>query len=53
VPARPWRAGSYAVVTHPDLEDAAGNRPCSPLEVSVTKEVCFGSGAVLPFELAK
>ena len=53
VPARPWRAGSYAVVTHPDLEDAAGNRPCSPFEVSVTKDVRFGSGAVLPFELAK
>jgi hypothetical protein len=52
-PARPWRAGSYAVVTHPDLEDAAGNRPCSPLEVRVTKEVRFESGAVLPFELAK
>jgi hypothetical protein len=53
VPARPWRAGSYAVVTHPDLEDAAGNRPCSPFEISVTKEVRFGAGAVPRFELAK
>jgi hypothetical protein len=33
VPARAWRAGSFAVVIHPDLEDAAGNRQCAPFEV--------------------
>jgi pimeloyl-ACP methyl ester carboxylesterase len=33
VPTRPWQAGSYAVVTHQDLEDPAGNRPCAPFEV--------------------
>jgi hypothetical protein len=32
VPEVPWIAGRYALVTHPDLEDAAGNRACSPFE---------------------
>lgn len=33
-PARPWRAGRYAVVVHPRLEDVAGNRPCAPFEAA-------------------
>ena len=31
-PATAWRAGRYAVVVHPRLEDVAGNRPCAPFE---------------------
>lgn len=27
-----WRRGAHAVVTHPDLEDPAGNRVCSAFE---------------------
>lgn len=27
-----WRAGAFAVVTHPELEDPAGNRVCSAFE---------------------
>src|SRR6266436_6583833 len=33
-PARRWRAGNYALVAHPDLEDCAGNRPCAPFELA-------------------
>jgi hypothetical protein len=32
VPQRPWRAGRYAIVVHPRLEDVAGNRPCAAFE---------------------
>lgn len=32
-PDEPWHAGHYALVTHPDLEDVAGNRPGAPFEV--------------------
>ncbi|EEF63014.1 hypothetical protein [Pedosphaera parvula] len=53
VPARPWLAGSYAVVTHPDLEDSAGNRPSAPFEVSDASQVRREEGTVQPFELFK
>ncbi len=53
VPAQPWQAGSYAVVTHPDLEDAAGNRSCAPFEVVDTSRVRDAEGTVQPFELSK
>jgi hypothetical protein len=53
VPARPWQAGSYAVVTHPDLEDSAGNRPCAPFEVSDASRVHDEAGTVQTFELPK
>ena len=33
-PGRPWRAGRYALVVHPRLEDVAGNRPCTPFETA-------------------
>lgn len=32
VPARPWRAGSYVLRVHPQLEDPQGNRLCSAFE---------------------
>jgi len=53
VPARRWRAGNYAVVTHPELEDYAGNRPCAPFEVTNTSQICDDEGTVQPFELCK
>ncbi|MEO8429027.1 MAG: hypothetical protein ABI651_18200 [Verrucomicrobiota bacterium] len=52
VPAQPWVAGNYAVVTHPDLEDAAGNRPYAPFEVSDTSRVSSEVGTVQPFQLS-
>lgn len=50
VPARPWRAGTYAVVTHPDLEDPAGNRPCAPFEVIGASRVRCEGETAQPFE---
>lgn len=32
IPRRPWGAGAYRLVTHPDLEDPAGNRSCAAFE---------------------
>jgi hypothetical protein len=52
VPVQSWQAGAYAVVTHPDLEDAAGNRPCAPFEVSNTNQVGSEHETVQPFKLA-
>jgi hypothetical protein len=52
VPGSAWRAGAYALVLHPSLEDVAGNRPCAPFEAR-------GLGAVecaqaeRPFALAE
>lgn len=44
VPAQPWRAGIHALVTHPDLEDPAGNRPCAPFEtVAASRVRCEGT----------
>jgi hypothetical protein len=31
-PATPWRTGHYAIITHPELEDPAGNRVCAAFE---------------------
>jgi len=53
VPARPWQAGNYAVVTHPNLEDCAGNRTCAPLEEAGESGVRDDEGTVNPFELSK
>ncbi|MGH2360733.1 MAG: hypothetical protein ACRDGM_09375 [bacterium] len=50
VPARPWGARSHAVVTHQDLEDPAGNRPCAPFEVIDASRVRCEGGTVQPFE---
>lgn len=51
VPTRTWRAGSYAVVTHPGLEDPAGNRPCAPFEVRAGSAVGDEQGTIRPFEI--
>ena len=50
-PLRPWQPGSYSLVTHPDLEDLAGNRPCSPFEVKTTEAVSNDSGTVQRFDI--
>jgi hypothetical protein len=50
VPARPWRGGMHAVVTHQDLEDPAGNRPCGPFEAIAASRVRCDQGTVHPFE---
>jgi hypothetical protein len=34
-PSRPWAAGTHRLVTHPDLEDPAGNRRCAAFETSI------------------
>jgi hypothetical protein len=53
LPARPWRAGNYAVVTHPDLEDQAGNRTCGSFEAANASRVRDVEGTDQPFELSK
>ncbi|MGH8497685.1 MAG: hypothetical protein ACRERV_02590 [Methylococcales bacterium] len=53
VPAQPWQVGSYAVVTHPDLEDSVGNRPSAPFEVSDASQTRRDEGTVHSFMLAK
>jgi hypothetical protein len=50
VPARPWRAGKYAVVTHPDLEDPAGNRTCAQFEAVDESRVHCEEGTAQLFE---
>jgi hypothetical protein len=50
VPALPWRAGSYALVTHPDLEDPAGNRPCALFEMVGANRVRCEEGTARTFE---
>jgi hypothetical protein len=50
VPARTWREGIYAVVTHPDLEDVAGNRPCGPFEAVAASRVRCEKGTAQEFE---
>lgn len=52
-PARPWQPGSYALVTHPDLEDPAGNRPAVPFEASNASLVNDAQGTVQAFEVLK
>jgi hypothetical protein len=49
LPAQPWRAGNYALVTHPDLEDPAGNRPCAPFEIKDASRVRCTRETVRPF----
>ena len=48
-PAQPWRAGDFAVVVHPDVEDAAGNRQCAPFEVTNASRIQCEQETVLPF----
>lgn len=49
VPTRPWRAGLHALVTHPNLEDAAGNRACARFEAILASRIACTEGTVTPF----
>lgn len=49
VPRRPWKAGRYALMTHPDLEDPAGNRACSPFEAKHGSRAACERGTLTPF----
>ena len=49
-PAHVWRTGTYAVVTHPELEDPAGNRPCAPFEATRVSSVQCNEGTTQTFE---
>lgn len=51
-PARPWRVGGHALVTHPALEDPAGNRSCAAFEQVHASALECEAGATLPFEPA-
>jgi hypothetical protein len=49
IPYRPWAPGPYRLVTHPELEDPAGNRQCAAFEARVrTAARCEGMS--LPFK---
>jgi len=49
-PAQPWQPGLHQLVTHPDLEDPAGNRRCAAFEQVRESEIRCDVGASLPFE---
>jgi hypothetical protein len=50
-PVERWRTGTYALVTHPDLETPSGNRTCARFEqVGASRAEC-GSGAMVPFDV--
>jgi hypothetical protein len=49
VPAQPWRPSTYSLVTHPDLEDSAGNRPCGPFEAVDASSVRCDKGTTADF----
>jgi hypothetical protein len=50
IPDKPWRNAPYEVLTHPDLEDPAGNRTCALFEqVGASEDPC-DAGVTIPFE---
>lgn len=51
VPSAPWRAGSYRLRVHPDLEDPAGNRMCAPFELTRQSEVACGAEGGIDFRI--
>jgi len=48
-PFRPWSSGRHSVVTHPELEDPAGNRRCAPFEQLRGSKVRCDTGAAVEF----
>jgi hypothetical protein len=50
VPAHRWHQGTYALVTHPDLEDPAGNRTCGPFEAVSASRVRCDEGVPRAFQ---
>jgi len=53
VPAVPWQPGGHALVTHPDLEDPAGNRTCAAFEQPRASDARCDAGVTLPFSPAR
>lgn len=51
-PSRSWQKGTYALVTHPDLEDPAGNRSCAAFEEIRASQVRCDMGVEIPFNPA-
>ncbi|SEL81976.1 hypothetical protein SAMN05216359_11831 [Roseateles sp. YR242] len=51
-PSQPWKSAPYAVVTHPDLEDAAGNRACAAFEQMRGSVVACDTGVRMNFSPA-
>jgi hypothetical protein len=49
-PERPWRPGIHTLITHPDLEDVAGNRLCAAFEQLHASKVDCDTGARIRFE---
>ena len=49
-PSRPWATGRHRLVTHPDLEDPAGNRRCAAFEDPI-RSASPCEGATLEFSL--
>ena len=46
-PTLPWRAGSYQIRVHPDLEDPQGNRMCSAFEqIQQSAKACDDEGTL-------
>lgn len=50
IPAQRWHQGRYAILTHPDLEDPAGNRSCGPFEATAASQVRCEEGTTREFE---
>jgi hypothetical protein len=52
-PAERWRTGTYALVTHPDLETPSGNRICARFEqVGASRAECR-AGAIVLFDVSQ
>jgi len=50
-PERDWREGRYELVTHPQLEDSAGNRACAAFEeIEASRKAC-DQGLTLLFRI--
>jgi hypothetical protein len=50
-PSAPWRAGTYRIRVHPDLEDPQGNRMCSAFEqIQQSGKACDDEG-ILSFSI--
>jgi len=47
-PTQPWTTGPHRLVTHPGLEDLAGNRRCAAFEAPL-RDAATCDGASLPF----
>src|SRR5271154_4291309 len=50
VPASSWRKGVYGLVTRPELEDSAGNRPCGPFEAMGASRIPCAAAAIRNFQ---